>query len=158
MITLDVADGADLVVDITDAPAVHEAIERAGPIDVLINSAGIVGPNKPLWDIRNDEWVETFAVNVNGNLALCRKVAPGMRECGWRSTVNFASLDVQDGNPNMCAYSATTAAVIALTMSLGKDLATTGVLVNAITPAVINTPMNATTSLKVLTRIASRLP
>jgi 2-dehydro-3-deoxy-L-rhamnonate dehydrogenase (NAD+) len=158
VITLDVAEGADLVVDITDAAAVRDAVGMAGAIDVLINSAGIVGPNKPLWEVRDDEWAQTFAVNVNGTFALCREVVPGMRERGWGRIINFASMAGKDGNPNMSAYSATKAAVIALTKSLGKELATTGVLVNAIAPAVVNTPMNATTTPDVLAHIASLIP
>jgi 2-dehydro-3-deoxy-L-rhamnonate dehydrogenase (NAD+) len=158
VITLDVAEGADLVVDITDAAAVHDAVEMAGAIDILINSAGIVGPNKPLWEVRDDEWAKTFAVNVNGTFALCREVVPGMRERGWGRIVNFASMAGKDGNPNLSAYSATKAAVIALTKSLGKELATTGVLVNAIAPAVVSTPMNATTTPDVLAHLASLIP
>ena len=150
VITLDVTAGADVVVDISDAQAVNAAAGRIGPVDILVNSAGIVGPNKPLWEVADDEWAATLAVNVTGTFNLCRALVPGMRERGWGRIVNLASMAGKDGNPNLSAYSASKAAVIGLTKSLGKELATSGVLVNAIAPAVIETPMNATTSPEVL--------
>ena len=158
VVTFDIADGADVVLDISDSAAVARAAGQVGPVDILINSAGIVGPNKPLWEIGDAEWAKTFAVNVNGTFTLCRTFVPGMRERGWGRIVNFASMAGKDGNPNMSAYSATKAAVIALTKSLGKELALTGVLVNAIAPAVIDTPMNAETSPEVLKHITSLIP
>jgi NAD(P)-dependent dehydrogenase (short-subunit alcohol dehydrogenase family) len=157
-IVFDISDGADVVVDISDSGAVAEAAATVGPIDILINSAGIVGPNKPLWEIEDAEWAKTYGVNVNGTFNLCRAFVPGMRERGWGRIVNFASMAGKDGNPNMSAYSSTKAAVIALTKSLGKELAADGVLVNAIAPAVIDTPMNATTSPEVLAHITSLIP
>ncbi|TMR98784.1 SDR family oxidoreductase [Nonomuraea basaltis] len=158
VITLDVADGADLVVDVTDAAAVQAAAEQVGPVDILVNSAGIVGPNAPLWEIPLDGWQRTFDVNVNGTFHTCRAFVPGMRERGWGRIVNLASMAGKDGNPNMAPYSASKAAVIALTKSLGKELATSGVLVNAITPAVIETPMNADTRPEALAHITSLIP
>jgi NAD(P)-dependent dehydrogenase (short-subunit alcohol dehydrogenase family) len=158
VVTLDVADGADVVVDIADPAAVADAAASIGPVDILVNSAGIVGPNKPFWEITDAEWARTFAVNVHGTFHLCRAFVPGMVERGWGRVVNFASIAGKDGNPNMAAYSATKAAVIGLTKSIGKELATTGVLVNAIAPAVIATPMNATTAPAVLDHITSLIP
>jgi len=124
----------------------------------MFNSAGIVGPNKRLWEITDGEWAKTFAVNVNGTFNLCRAFAPGMKERGWGRIVNFASMAGKEGNPNMSAYSAAKAAVIALTKSLGKELASSGVLVNVIAPAVIDTPMNAATAPEVLEHITSLIP
>jgi NAD(P)-dependent dehydrogenase (short-subunit alcohol dehydrogenase family) len=158
VVTLDVADGADVVADIADPDAVAAIAERVGPVDILINSAGIVGPNKPFQEIQDGEWARTFAVNVHGTFHLCRAFVPGMIERGWGRVVNFASMAGKDGNPNMAAYSATKAAVIGLTKSLGKELATTGVLINAIAPAVIDTPMNAATAPAVLEHITSLIP
>ena len=89
---------------------------------------------------------------------MCRAVVPGMVQRGWGRIVNFASIAGKDGNPNLSAYSATKAAVIGLTKSLGKELATTGVLVNAIAPAVIDTEMNAATDPAVLAHITSLIP
>ncbi len=158
VITLDIAPGADVTVDVTDTDAVMAAAGRIGHIDILINSAGIIGPNKPLWEIGDDEWAATFAVNVSGTFNLCRAFVPGMRERGWGRIVNFASMAGKDGNANLSAYSASKAAVIALTKSLGKELATSGVLVNVVAPAVIATPMNDATSPAVLAHITSLIP
>lgn len=158
VITVDRVEGADIVVDVTDARAVEAAIGAAGPIDIVINSAGIVGPNTPLWRVADDEWARVFAVNVTGVFNVCRAVVPGMIDRGWGRIVNFASMAGKDGNPNLSAYSASKAAVIGLTKSLGKELAKSGVLVNAIAPAVIATPMNDTTAPEVLDHITSLIP
>jgi NAD(P)-dependent dehydrogenase (short-subunit alcohol dehydrogenase family) len=158
VITLDIARGADIIVDVSDPAAVAAVAERIGPADILLNSAGIVGPNKPLWETTAEEWAATFAVNVTGTFNLCRAFVGGMREKGWGRIVNFASMAGKDGNPNLSAYSASKAAVIGLTKSLGKELATSGVLVNAVAPAVIATPMNDATSPEVLAHITSLIP
>ncbi|MFI9844612.1 SDR family NAD(P)-dependent oxidoreductase [Nonomuraea sp. NPDC051941] len=158
IITADIADGADLVLDVTDAAAVQAAAEEVGPVDILVNSAGIVGPSAPLWEIPPDGWRRTFEVNVHGTFNTCRAFVPGMRERGWGRIVNIASMAGKDGNPNMAPYSASKAAVIALTKSLGKELATSGVLANVIAPAVIATPMNATTGPEALAHITSLIP
>jgi 3-oxoacyl-[acyl-carrier protein] reductase len=158
VLTLDVADDADLRVDVTDATAVRDAAGRIGPVDILVNSAGIVGPNAPLWEIPLDGWERTLAVNATGTFNTCQAFVPGMRERGWGRIVNIASMAGKDGNPNMSPYSASKAAVIALTKSLGKELATSGVIVNAIAPAVIETPMNAATAPDALAHITSLIP
>jgi 3-oxoacyl-[acyl-carrier protein] reductase len=156
--TLDLSSQADLVVDITDDAAVADAVAQLGPIDVLVNSAGVIGPNKLLWEITSDEWASTFAVNVTGTFNLCRAVVPGMRERGWGRIVNMASIAGKDGNARLSAYSATKAAVIGLTKALGKELAADGILVNAIAPALIETPMNAETAPDVLARLKTLIP
>ncbi|MEV4357494.1 SDR family NAD(P)-dependent oxidoreductase [Nonomuraea sp. NPDC049625] len=158
IITADIADGADLALDVTDAAAVQAAADEVGPVDILVNSAGIVGPNAPLWEIPLDGWRRTFEVNVHGTFNACRAFVPGMRERGWGRIINIASMSGKDGNPNMAPYSASKAAVIALTKSLGKELATSGVLANVIAPAVIATPMNATTGPEALAHITSLIP
>jgi NAD(P)-dependent dehydrogenase (short-subunit alcohol dehydrogenase family) len=158
VITADVADGADVRLDVSDDAAVGEVVSQLGPIDILLNSAGVIGPNVPLWETTRAQWDATFAVNVHGTVSLCRAVVPGMVQGGWGRIVNFASIAGKDGNPNLSAYSATKAAVIGLTKSLGKELATTGVLVNAIAPAVIDTEMNAATAPDVLAHITSLIP
>ncbi|MET7395564.1 SDR family NAD(P)-dependent oxidoreductase [Dactylosporangium sp. NPDC005572] len=158
VISFDVSAGADVVVDVADPDAVTRAVAAVGPVDILVNSAGIVGPNKPLWEVSDGEWRETFAVNVTGIFNLCRAVVPAMRDRAWGRIVNFASMAGKDGNPNLSAYSASKAAVIGLTKSLGKELATSGVLVNAIAPAVIRTPMNEHTAPEVLAGLTSLIP
>jgi NAD(P)-dependent dehydrogenase (short-subunit alcohol dehydrogenase family) len=158
VIRFDVAAGADIVVDVSDSSAVDSAAARVGPIDILINCAGIVGPNKPLTEVTDSEWDRVFAINVKGTFNLCRAFVPGMRERGWGRIVNFASIAGKDGNPNLAAYSASKGAVIAMTKSLGKELATTGVLVNAVAPAVIETPMNADNTPEVLAYMTNLIP
>jgi 3-oxoacyl-[acyl-carrier protein] reductase len=158
VLTLDVGAGADLRVDVTDADAVDAAARRVGAVDILVNSAGIVGPTAPLWEIPVEGWERTFAVNVGGTFHTCRAFVPGMRERGWGRVVNLASMAGKDGNPTMSPYSASKAAVIALTKSLGKELATSGVLVNAVAPAVIATPMNAATGSDALEHMTSLIP
>ena len=156
--TLDVSDQADVVVDVTDEAALRLVAGQIGPVDVLINSAGIVGANKPLLKTTAEEWRRVFDVNVLGTVNTMRIFVPGMRERGWGRVVNFASMAGKDGNPNLSVYSASKAAVIALTKSAGKELALTGVLVNAIAPAVIATPMNDSTAPDVLAHITSLIP
>lgn len=158
VLTADIADGADLRLDVSDDADLATLAERAGPVDILVNSAGVVGPNVPLVETTPDGWRRTFDVNVLGTVGTMRALVPGMVERGWGRVVNIASMAGKDGNPNLAAYSASKAAVIALTKSSGKELAKTGVLVNAITPAVIATPFNATTSPEVLAHITSLIP
>lgn len=158
VITVDLAGDVDATLDITDEQAVTALAARVGAVDILINSAGIVGPNMPLVDTTTADWRTTLEVNVLGTVGMMRAFVPGMVERGWGRVVNFASMAGKDGNPNLAAYSASKAAVIALTKSAGKELATTGVLVNAIAPAVIATPMNDTTAPAVLAHITSLIP
>jgi NAD(P)-dependent dehydrogenase (short-subunit alcohol dehydrogenase family) len=158
VVTFDLSEDADVVVDVTDEQAVVAAAATLGDVDVVINSAGIVGPGKPLLETSADEWRRVFEVNVLGTVAMMRAFVPGMVERGWGRVVNFASMAGKDGNPNLSVYSASKAAVIGLTKSAGKELATTGVLVNAIAPAVIATPMNATTEPSALAHITSLIP
>ena len=158
VVSVDLATGADYRLDVSDPSAVEAAVSQIGAVDILVNSAGGVGPNKPLWEITDAEWQRTFSVNLDGVFNLCRAVIPAMRARGWGRIVNIASIAGKEGNPNLAAYSASKAAVIGLTKSLGKELATSGVLVNAIAPAVIETPMNAATAPEVLDYMVSRVP
>ncbi len=155
--TLDLA-AADIAVDVTDEDALQRVADEVGPIDVLVNSAGVVGPNKPLLETSSEEWRRVLDVNVLGTVNTMRAFVPGMRDRGWGRVVNVASMAGKDGNPNLSIYSASKAAVIALTKSAGKELATSGVLVNVIAPAVIATPMNDATAPEVLAHITSLIP
>jgi 3-oxoacyl-[acyl-carrier protein] reductase len=136
-----------LVADVTDfasvAQAVEDTLKIVPTIDILINNAGITGPNDKLWDYPVDAWEKVFAVNVHGVFHCCRAVAPLMRANDYGRIVNIASVAGKDGNPNASAYSASKAAVIGLTKSLGKELADTGVRVNCVTPAAVRTPLFA---------------
>lgn len=156
--TLDRSGPADITADVTDEAALREVADRIGPVDVLVNSAGIVGANKPLLETTTQEWQRVLDVNVLGIVNAMRVFVPGMRDRGWGRVVNLASMAGKDGNPNLSIYSASKAAVIALTKSAGKELATTGVLVNAIAPAVIATPMNDGTAPDVLAYMTSLIP
>jgi len=130
-------------VDVTDETSVREAREstlrRAQRIDALVNSAGITGPNTKVWEYPVDAWKQVIDVNLHGLFLCCREVVPAMRQAGYGRIVNIASVAGKDGNPNASAYSASKAAVIALTKSLGKELADTGVRVNCVTPAAVKT-------------------
>ena len=130
---LDVADSA--AVD----GATREALAALGSIDVLVCSAGITGPNKAVWDYPVDEWKRVFDVNVHGLFYCNRAVVPPMRERNYGRIVNIASVAGKEGNPNASAYSASKAAVIGLTKSLGKELAQTNIRVNCVTPAAVRT-------------------
>ena len=156
--TLDVNGPADVVADVTDEAALRRVAAQIGPVDVLVNSAGIVGANKPLLETTGEEWRRVFEVNVLGTVNAMRTFVPGMRERGWGRVVNFASMAGKDGNPNLAIYSASKAAVIGLTKSAGKELATSGVLINAIAPAIIATPMNLSTAPAVLAHLTSLIP
>lgn len=158
VISVDLGGSPDYMLDVSDTEAVNRVVAEAGPIDIVVNSAGIVGPNKPAWEVTDAEFEKTLDVNLGGTFRVCRAVIPGMVERGWGRIVNIASMAGKDGNPNLGAYSASKAAVIGLTKSLGKELATTGVLVNAIAPAVIATPLNDNTAPEVLAHITSLIP
>jgi 2-dehydro-3-deoxy-L-rhamnonate dehydrogenase (NAD+) len=128
--------------DIGDEQAVSEAcaatMATAG-VDILINSAGITGPNATVWEYLVAGWDDVMRVNVRGTFLCCRALVPQMRERGYGRIVNIASVAGKEGNPNASAYSASKAAVIGLTKSLGKELAQSGVTANCITPAAVRT-------------------
>ena len=130
-------------VDVASEGSVRDAVQatlrRAPRIDALVNSAGITGPNTKVWDYPVDAWREVIAVNLTGLFLCCREVVPAMRAANYGRIVNIASVAGKDGNPNASAYSASKAAVIALTKSLGKELADSGVRVNCVTPAAVKT-------------------
>ncbi len=119
--------------------AVAACVRRWGRLDVLVNSAGVGGRSAPAWELSDDDWHRVLDINLNGLFYFCRAAIRQMRVQGSGRIVNIASIAGKDGNPNASHYSASKAAVIGLTKSLGKELATSGVLVNAIAPAVIET-------------------
>lgn len=125
-------------IDLRDADAVTEAMEEDAP-DLLVCSAGITGPNLTTWDYPVEDWQQVFDLNVHALFYCNRAAAKIMRDKGAGRIVNIASIAGKEGNPNASAYSASKAAVIGLTKSLGKELATTGVTVNAVAPAAVHT-------------------
>ena len=129
------------VVELTDAAAVAEAAAAAGAVDILVNNAGITGGNAPLWDLDPAVWRQVVEVNLTAPYLVCRALLPGMIGRGYGRIVNVASVAGKEGNPNASHYSASKAGVIALTKSLGKELAGTGVICNCITPAAARTPI-----------------
>lgn len=131
------------VVELTDsdsvAGAARSTIDKAGRIDVLVNNAGIAGVTKPTWEIPPEEWRKVVEIDLIGPYLTCHHIVPTMIENKFGRIVNIASIAGKEGNPNASHYSAAKAGVIALTKSLGKELAEKGVIVNCITPAVIET-------------------
>lgn len=129
--------------DVTDSDAVAAAAagmaSSFGAIDILVNNAGISGPNVPTWEYPVEDWRQVLDIDLNGVFYCCRAVVPIMREAGYGRVVNIASVAGKEGNPNAPAYSAAKAGVIALTKSLGKELADTDIRVNCVTPAVAKT-------------------
>jgi 2-dehydro-3-deoxy-L-rhamnonate dehydrogenase (NAD+) len=121
------------------AAAAAETFQGLGAIDILVNNAGITGITAPAWEIPPDDWRRVVEVNLLGPFHCCRAVVPKMIERHYGRIVNIASIAGKEGNPNASHYSASKAGVIALTKSLGKELAKSGILVNCITPAVIET-------------------
>jgi NAD(P)-dependent dehydrogenase (short-subunit alcohol dehydrogenase family) len=119
--------------------AVQATLKLSPRIDALVNSAGITGPNTRLWDYPVDAWQQVMEVNLNGLFLCCRELVPVMRDADYGRIVNIASVAGKDGNPNASAYSASKAGVMALTKSLGKELADTGIRVNCVTPAAVKT-------------------
>ena len=131
----------ELSLDADVAAATAEAVKAHGRIDILVNNAGITGGNAPTWELSPEVWRRVIEVNLVGPFLTCRSVVPQMVSQGYGRIVNIASVAGKDGNPNASHYSASKAGLIALTKSLAKELATKGVLVNAVSPAAAKTAM-----------------
>jgi 2-dehydro-3-deoxy-L-rhamnonate dehydrogenase (NAD+) len=148
--------------DVSSSADVEAAVARVtselGPVDVLVCSAGITGGSLRTVDVGDDEWRRVFAINSDGVFFCNRAVVGGMTERGYGRIVNVASIAGKEGNPMAAAYSASKASVIAMTKAIGKDLAGTGVLVNAIAPAVIETPILAGISEEHIRYMLERIP
>ena len=149
-------------VDVSNHDAVAEAARRTrdalGAIDILVNSAGITGATVPVHEFPIDSWLQVLDVNLNGTFYCCREIVPVMIAQGYGRIVNVASVAGKEGNPNASAYSASKAAVIGLTKSLGKELATKGVLVNCITPATFESPILSQLPKSQIDYMRSRIP
>jgi NAD(P)-dependent dehydrogenase (short-subunit alcohol dehydrogenase family) len=131
--------------DVSKPNAVEAAaaatLKVLGKIDILVNSAGITGATHTVIDYPIDSWQRVIDINVNGLFYCCRAIAKGMVESGYGRIVNISSVAGKEGNPNASSYSASKAAVLGFTKSLGKELATKGVIVNAVTPATFESPI-----------------
>ena len=134
-VTADVAD-ADSV-----QAATRDTASRLGGIDILINNAGISGPNHPVWEYPLAAWRQVIDINLLGVFYCCRAVVPVMLSQGYGRIVSMASIAGKEGNPQASAYSASKAGVIGLTKSLGKELAEQGILVNCVAPAAVETDL-----------------
>ena len=131
----------DVTLHTSVVAALARTVSKCGRVDILVNSAGITGPNVKLAEYPPDAWAQVVNVNLNGTFHCCRELATHMQGNNYGRIVNIASVAGKEGNPNASAYSASKAAVIALTKSLGKELANSGVLVNCVTPAAVKTAM-----------------
>jgi 3-oxoacyl-[acyl-carrier protein] reductase len=138
--------------------AARESIDALGKIDILVANAGITGPNAPTWEYPVDAWKRVIEINVNGTFFCSRTLVPHMLSRGYGRIVNVASISGKEGNPNAPAYSASKAAVIALTKSLGKELATSGIIVNCVTPAAVRTPIFEQMTEQHIQYMLSRIP
>ncbi|HJO87633.1 MAG: SDR family NAD(P)-dependent oxidoreductase [Rhodospirillales bacterium] len=121
------------------ADAVKTTLDKRGGIDITVNNAGISGPNTTSWEYPPEEWQKVIDVNLTGTFLVCSAVIPVMLENDYGRIVNIASVAGKDGNPKAPAYSASKAGIIGLTKALGKELATTNVMVNCVTPAAVRT-------------------
>jgi 3-oxoacyl-[acyl-carrier protein] reductase len=134
-------------VDVSDLAAVEATrdatLKAFGKIDILVNNAGIAGINKTVWDTDLDEWRKVLRINLDGPFICCKAIVPAMLKQNYGRIVNIASIAGKEGNPNASHYSASKAGLIALTKSLAKELASTGVLVNCVTPAAAKTELFA---------------
>ncbi len=151
-----------LALDITDANSVRGAIgamiERAGRLDILVNNAGIAGRAAPIEEQSLEEWERILRVNMTGAFLMCQAAIPHMREQRYGRIVNIASIAGKEGNPNMTGYSATKAGVIGLTKSLAKEVATEGICVNAVAPAVVRTKILEQVTPEQVAYMTARIP
>ncbi len=149
-------------IDVTDAAAVKAAADaleaRLGSIDILVTSAGIAGPNHKTWEYPLDAWSRVMRINVDGTVHCCQAVIPGMISRNYGRLVLVASIAGKEGNPTASAYSASKAAVIALTKSLGKETADKNISVNCITPAAAKTRIFDQISQQHIDYMLSKIP
>ena len=150
------------VVELTDEADVGKAVAAhtrdIGKIDILVNNAGITGGNAPTWELAPDVWRRVIEVNLIAPYIVCHAIVPHMIGNGYGRIVNVASIAGKEGNPNASHYSASKAGLIGLTKSLGKELATKGILVNAITPAAAKTEMFAQMTQQHIDYMLSKIP
>ncbi len=147
-----------LPLDVTDPISVQEAVKKAGKVDILVNNAGIGGKAAPLWEQTDEDWRRIIDINIMGVVYMTRAVISGMRDRKYGRVVNIASIAGKEGNPNMTAYSATKAAVIGFTKSAAKEVATEGICINCVTPAVIRTKILEQLTQEQVDYMTARIP
>jgi 3-oxoacyl-[acyl-carrier protein] reductase len=152
------AEQVELTSEADVAAATARSIAAAGKIDILVNNAGITGGNATTWELAPDVWRRVIEVNLVAPYLVCRAVVPHMVAKGYGRIVNIASVAGKEGNPNASHYSASKAGLIALTKSLGKELAGRGVLVNAVAPAAARTAMFASMTQQHIDFMLSKIP
>jgi 2-dehydro-3-deoxy-L-rhamnonate dehydrogenase (NAD+) len=150
------------MVDVSNEASVRQMVEtvleRTGRIDALVNNAGIAGQAAPSWELPEGEWERVLSIDLSGVYFGCRAVLPHMLERGSGRIVNVASIAGKEGNPNAVPYSAAKAGVIGLTKAVAKEVATRGVYVNAVAPAVIETPILQQVTEEHVRYMVSRIP
>jgi 3-oxoacyl-[acyl-carrier protein] reductase len=144
--------------DVRDSQQLDAAIAGLPRLDVLVCAAGVGGDSLHTEEVSDEEWERVHAINLNGVFYANRAAIPKMKENGYGRIVNIASIAGKEGNPMAGAYSSSKGAVIALTKAIGKDVAGTGILVNCIAPAVINTPILAQISAEHIGYMTARIP
>ena len=145
-------------VDVTSYESVSRAAQAEDAIDILVNNAGIAGPNMPLADYPLEDWKQVMDINMNGVFHCLKAVTPRMIEAGYGRIINIASIAGKEGNPNASAYSTSKAAVIAMTKSLGKELAGYDIAVNCVTPAAARTAIFDQMSEEHINYMLSKIP
>jgi NAD(P)-dependent dehydrogenase (short-subunit alcohol dehydrogenase family) len=153
-----IAQRLDVTEPVSWDAAVRVALDRWGRIDALVNNAGIAGRSAPMWELGVDEWQQVLDIDLTGVFLGCRAVLPVMIEASSGRIVNIASIAGKEGNPNAVPYSAAKSGVIGLTKAVAKEVATKGILINAVAPAVIETPILEQVSEEHIRYMTSRIP
>lgn len=151
-----------VAMDVSNREHVESALQivlaKTGQLDILVNNAGIAGRAAPVWEQTDDDWSKILAINLTGVFLCSRAVIQHMRQRAYGRIVNIASIAGKEGNPHMSGYSATKAAVIGFTKSLAKEVATEGICVNAVSPAVIKTKILEQLTPKQVDYMTERIP
>ncbi len=150
--------GLDVADPISPSEAVAHVLQREGRLDILVNNAGIAGLAAPVAEYPEDEWRRILAIDLDGVFYCCKAVLPHMLERGSGRIVNIASISGKEGNPNMAAYSTAKAGVIGFTKALAKEVATRGIYVNCVTPAVIATEILSQLSDEAVGYMTAKIP
>jgi NAD(P)-dependent dehydrogenase (short-subunit alcohol dehydrogenase family) len=155
-------DGVAVAADVSDPSAsqttVDAALERFGSIDILVNNAGVAGRSVQTWELTDDDWFSVLGVNLTGTFLCTRAVLPHMRAQSYGRVVNVASIAGKEGNPNAVPYSASKAGIIGFTKAVAKEVAADNILVNCVTPAVIETEILEQVSDGHVQYMVSRIP